>query len=179
MKSFIAFIVIVFIHYNIYAQDRFVERSTDVLSVVPSMTGLCVAIVNEDREGAVQLGLSTATTLASNYLLEAVIRKDRPDGSGHHSFPSTHTAVAFDGSSFLMRRYGWKWGVPAYVVSTYVAWGRVHADKHDVWDVIGGAALGAGAALVYTRPFVKNSDITIAPASFNRDAYGVYFAMRF
>ena len=57
--------------------------------------------------------------------------------------------AAFDGATFLMRRYGWKWGVPAYAVSCYVAWGRVHANKHDWWDVLGGAAIGAGADAVY------------------------------
>ena len=32
-----------------------------------------------------QLGLSTATCLALNYGLELCIKKDRPDGTGHHA----------------------------------------------------------------------------------------------
>lgn len=161
------------------AQSKFVERSTDVLSLAPSATGLCVALANHDTEGLKQLGLSTATCLAVNYGLELCIKKDRPDGTGHHAFPSTHTAVAFNGSSFLMRRYGWKWGVPAYVVSTYVAWGRVHSDRHDWWDVLGGAAIGAGSAFLFTRPFVKDVDISIAPTSFGDQAYGVTATIQF
>ena len=129
---------------NAMAQDKFVERSTDVLCVVPTLTGLCAAVV-----------------------------KDRPDGTGRHAFPSTHTALAFNGSSFLMKRYGWKWGVPAYAISAYVAWGRTHADKHDWWDVLGGAALGAGAALIFTHEFTKDTDITIAPAVINGNAKGL------
>lgn len=158
---------------NAMAQDKFVERSTDVLCVVPTLTGLCAAIVNEDKKGAVELGLSTATALVANYALEAAITKDRPDGTGRHAFPSTHTALAFNGSSFLMKRYGWKWGVPAYAISAYVAWGRTHADKHDWWDVLGGAALGAGAALIFTHEFTKDTDITIAPAVINGKAKGL------
>ena len=161
------------------AHSKFVERSTDVLCLAPSATGLCVAIANHDTQGMKQLGLSTATCLALNYGLELCIKKDRPDGTGHHAFPSTHTAVAFNGSSFLMRRYGWQWGVPAYVASTYVAWGRVHSYRHDWWDVLGGAAIGAGSAFLFTRPFVKDVDISIAPTSFGDQAYGVTATIQF
>ena len=158
---------------NAKAQGKFVERSTDVLSIVPTMTGLCMAIVNEDKKGAVELGLSTATALVANYALEAAIKKDRPDGTGSHAFPSTHTLLAFNGSTFMIKRYGWKWGVPAYAVSAYVAWGRTHADKHDWWDVLGGAALGAGAALIYTHKFSKATDVTIAPVVLDGEAKGL------
>ncbi len=161
------------------AQSRFVQRSTDVLCLVPSATGLVKAIVEKDRKGILQLGLGSATTLAVNYGLEAAVRKDRPDGTGHHAFPSTHTAVAFNGASFLLRRYGWKWGVPAYAVSAYVAWGRVHARRHDWWDVLGGAAIGAGSAFIYTRPFVRNVDLSISPASFGTDACGLMATLQF
>lgn len=164
---------------SVSAQSKFVKRSTDVLCLAPSTTGLVKAIVEKDKKGILQLGLSSATTLALNYGLEAVIEKDRPDGTGHHAFPSTHTAVAFDGASFLMRRYGWKWGVPAYAVATYVAWGRVHAKRHDWWDVLGGAAIGAGSAFIYTRPFVKNMDLSISPASFGNDACGLTASLQF
>ena len=161
------------------AQSKFVQRTTDVLCLVPSATGLVKAVMENDRKGIVQLGLSSATTLVVNYGLEAAIRKDRPDGDGHHAFPSTHTAVAFDGASFLMQRYGWKWGVPAYAVSAYVAWGRVHANRHDWWDVLGGAVIGAGSAFIYTRPFMHNMDLSIAPASFGNDAKGVMAMIQF
>lgn len=161
------------------AQSDFVKRSTDVLCLVPSATGLVKAIVEKDKKGILQLGLSSATTLAVNYGLEACIKKDRPDGTGHHAFPSTHTAVAFDGASFLMRRYGWKWGVSAYALSAYVAWGRVYAKRHDWWDVLGGAALGAGCAFIYTRPFVKNTDISIMPATFGQDGKGLMAVVEF
>ena len=161
------------------AQQKAVKRTTDVLCLVPSATGLVKAIVEKDKKGILQLGLSSATTLALNYGLEACIKKDRPDGQGHHAFPSTHTAVAFDGASFLTRRYGWRWGLPAYALSAYVAWGRVYSKRHDWWDVLGGAALGAGSAFIFTRPFARKMDISIAPASFGEQGGGLDVAIRF
>lgn len=161
------------------ASDKWVKRSTDALCLAPSATGLCVAIANHDTEGIKQLGLSTATCLAVNYGLELCIRKERPDGTGHHAFPSNHTAVAFNGTTFLMRRYGWKWGVPAAVVSSYVAWGRVHADRHDWWDVLGGAAIGAGSAWLFSRPFVKNVDVSVTPSVLGENTYGLTATIQF
>lgn len=165
--------------FQIHANDDALKRTTDVLCIVPDATALGVAIAKHDTEGLKQLGLSTATCLAVNYGLELCIRKDRPDGSGHHAFPSTHTAVAFNGSTFLMKRYGWQWGVPAYVVSSFVAWGRVHTDRHDWWDALGGAAIGAGSAFIFTRPFIKDVDVTISPTTMGDRAYGLTATIQF
>ncbi len=161
------------------AEDKGLRHTTDVLCLLPDATALGVTIAKHDTEGMKQLALSTATCLAVNYGLELCIRKDRPDGTGHHAFPSTHTAVAFNGSTFLMKRYGWKWGVPAYVVSSFVAWGRVKTDRHDWWDVLGGAAIGAGSAFIFTRPFVKDVDVAISPTTFGDRAYGLTATIQF
>ena len=165
--------------FNGMAGDKFVKRSTDALCIAPSATGLCIAIAKHDKESIKQLGLSTATCLAVNYGLELCISKDRPDGTGHHAFPSTHTAVAFNGTTFLMKLYGWKGGVPAAVVSTYVAWGRVHADRHDWWDVLGGAAIGAGSAWIFSRPFTQDVEVNISPTTFGDRAYGFTATIQF
>ena len=172
-------ILLVFAGLQASADDKFLRHTTDVLCLAPDATALGLAIARHDKEGLKQLGLSTATCLAVNYGLELCIHKDRPDGTGHHAFPSTHTAVAFNGSTFLMRRYGWKWGVPAYVVSSFVAWGRVHTDRHDWWDALGGAAIGAGTAFIFTRPFVKDVDVAISPTTFGDRAYGLTATIQF
>jgi membrane-associated phospholipid phosphatase len=161
------------------AQAQFVEKSTSVLCLVPSATAAVNTIARHDRKGLLQLALSSATCIAINYGLEAAITKERPDGTGKHAFPSTHTAAAFNGATFLTIRYGWKWGVPAYALATYVGWGRIYSDRHDIWDVLGGAALGAGTALIFTRPFkTQNAEISISP-TFGSGKYGISAAMRF
>ena len=164
---------------SVHAGDDFVKKSTDVLCLAPDATGLCLALAKHDTEGLKQLGLSTATCLAVNYGLELCIKKDRPDGTGHHAFPSTHTAVATNGTTFLWKRYGWQWGVPAYVLSSFVAWGRVHTDRHDWWDVLGGAAIGVGSAFIFTRPFMKDVDLTISPTALNDNTYGLTATLTF
>ena len=161
-----------------HAND-FVKKSTDVLCLLPDATALGVAIAKHDTEGLKELGLSTATCLAVNYGLELCIRKERPDGTGHHAFPSTHAAVAFNGTTFLWKRYGWQWGVPAAAVSSYVAWGRVHSDRHDWWDVLGGTAIGVGSAWLFSRPYVKDVEIAISPTTFGDHSYGLTATIQF
>lgn len=72
----------------------------------PTATAALAAIVKHDKKGFLQLTLGSATSLAVNCGLELAIKKERPDGSDHHAFPSTHTTVAFSGATYLMRRYG-------------------------------------------------------------------------
>lgn len=168
---------------DIHAQQSFVKNTSDVLCLAPAATGLVKAIAEKDKDGVVQLGLSTATAIALNYGINACVRKNRPamplhpDWSDHHAFPSTHAMAAFDGATFLMRRYGWQWAVPAYVASTYVAWGRTYTNHHDCWDVIAGALVGTGAALIYTRPFMKNLDLAVTPVALEDNGVGVHVCL--
>ena len=75
------------------ASDDALKYTTDILCLAPDATALAVAIAKHDTQGLKQLGLSTATCLVVNYGLELCIKKDRPDGTGHHAFPSTHNGV--------------------------------------------------------------------------------------
>jgi membrane-associated phospholipid phosphatase len=77
-------------------------------------------------------------------------RRERPDASNNHSFPSGHTASAFATASVLSRHLGWKAGVPAYGFATYVAMSRMAANKHHMSDVIMGAAVGLAAGRAVT-----------------------------
>ena len=184
MKNFISIISFVLLLISnvcpeLCAQTKHrVDKSTDFLSVVPATTGIVIAFCKKDYTGLKQLALSGASSIAANYLLELSIKKDRPDGSGHHAFPSTHTAVSFSGAAYLQRRYGWKWGGPAFAISVYVGWGRIFAKKHDIWDVLAGAAIGAGTGYIYTRPFASKANLSIAPTVVNNNP-GIYLSACF
>ena len=125
------------------AQNRkTIETTTDILMFITPVAGFAGSLAIGDYQGTKQIIFSGAMNMAMTYALKYVIRKERPDHSDHHAFPSSHTSVSFQGASFIQRRYGWKFGLPAYLLSAYVGWGRTYAKKHDWWDIIGGAAIG-------------------------------------
>lgn len=158
---------------NAFGQHTFLKRSTDVACLLPAAAGVAFGIYADDKQGLFQLGLSEASTLAVNYALELCIRKKRPDGTGNHAFPSTHTAIAFAGASYLQKRYGWQFGVPAYAVAGFVAWGRVKAERHDVWDVLAGAAIGTTCGLLLTHRYSPTCTMTAAPMVTPEGAQGI------
>ena len=162
------------------AQSRkAVETSTDVAMFAPAAVGAGVALLKGDSKGLLQLGESLVASVAVSYALKYTVKKERPDGSDAHSFPSNHTGFSFAGATFLQKRYGWKWGLPAFLVSGYVAWGRVYAKRHDVWDVLAGAAIGVGSGLLFTTPFAKEHDVVVSPALGTDGGYGVYLSFKF
>jgi len=92
--------------------------------------------------------LAEGMTLAMKH----AVRRDRPEGSGY-AFPSGHTTVTFASATVLQRHFGWKTGVPAYLVAAYVGMSRVQMKRHNFSDVAMGAALGivAGHAVTLGR----------------------------
>jgi membrane-associated phospholipid phosphatase len=58
--------------------------------------------------------------------------------------------VTFASATVLQRHVGWKAGIPAYAVASYVALSRVQMQKHYLSDVAFGAALGILAARTVT-----------------------------
>lgn len=177
--------MLLFLSHGLNAQElevsgsrKAVRTSGDVLVFVTPVAGLATILAMQDWQGLKQGALAGATTLGVTYALKYIVKKERPDHSDNHSFPSMHTSVSFTGAAFIQRRYGWKWGVPAYLLSTYVGWSRVYGKKHDWWDVAAGAAIGAGSAYIFTRPFARKHNLSISPVA-GDGHYGVYASMSF
>ena len=185
MKSIICFLTALCLAFSIQAQEiavtgsrKAVRTSGDVGAILLPVAGLTAILINKDWEGLKQGVFAGATTLGVTYALKYIVKKDRPDHSDNHSFPSMHTSVSFTAAAFIQRRYGWKWGLPAYILSTYVGWSRVYGKKHDWWDVAAGAAIGAGSSYIFTRPFAKKHELTISPVA-GDGHYGFYASMKF
>ncbi len=97
-----------------------------------------------------QLIRANLMTQALTHGLKVTTHRLRPDGTGL-SFPSGHSATSFAAATVLQRRYGWKAGVPAYALASYVAASRVNDRRHFASDVIFGAGLGIAVGLTVTR----------------------------
>lgn len=157
---------------------KHIRTSGDIMAGVIPAACLATTLALQDWEGLKQGAFSGVLTLGVSCGLKYLVDKERPDRSNDRSFPSLHTGVSFTGAAFLQRRYGWKWGAPAYALASYVGWSRVYSKKHDWWDVTAGVAMGIGSAYLFTKPFAQKHNLTIAPVVGDHQM-GVYASFYF
>ena len=139
--------------------------STDVVAVALPLATLAGVLIAKDWQGLKQAAFTAVAAGGATLILKYAVSEQRPDFSNYHSFPSMHSSVTFATAAFLQRRYGWKFGAPAYALATYTAVGRVLAKKHHWWDCVAGAAIGAGSAYIFTRPWAKKHELAVMPAA--------------
>jgi membrane-associated phospholipid phosphatase len=130
--------------------------ATDILDGVVPLAGLAVAYFKDDTEGQKQWLRNICVNQGLTWALWPIFNQtslgERPNGDPRNSFPSGHVSLVMSGATFLDRRYGWRWGVPAYVASAYVAYVRVDENKHHWRDVIASAVLSYGVAMLFVTP---------------------------
>jgi membrane-associated phospholipid phosphatase len=130
------------------------EISSSVITGVVPLGALAYAYAIDDTEGEkewfrsilVSQFLNTAARVAFNPSLGR-----RPNGH-QYGFPSGHVAFVTSGAAFLQDRYGWQFGVPAYLLAGYVASERVRDDHHYWRDVIAAGALSFGVSKLFVTP---------------------------
>jgi membrane-associated phospholipid phosphatase len=100
-------------------------------------------LIGNGRLAAVGADLVSANLVAQTLTIgmKTAVRRGRPDGT-EFSFPSGHASTTFAAATVLQRHFGWKAGVPAYAMASYVAASRIHDKRHFLSDVTFGAAVG-------------------------------------
>ncbi len=138
---------------NVFSQNETVKTSGDVILFVLPIAAIGSTLIHKDKKGTWQFAKGFLVNGAVSYGLKAIINKERPDGSNSNSFPSGHTSITFQSASFIQKRYGWKYGIPAYLLSSFTGYSRLNADKHDIVDILAGAAIGIGSTYLFTTPY--------------------------
>lgn len=130
------------------------ETSGNVLHILIPASALVGSLYYEnDFEGAIQSAKSGVVSRLAVEGLKHSFPNERPDHSGDDSFPSGHAADTFAAATFVQRRYGWRWAIPAYIGAGYVAYTRVEGDKHETEDVLAGALIGIGSAYYFSERY--------------------------
>ncbi len=95
--------------------------------------------------------------------LKYTTRRERPDGSSKNSFPSGHAADTFAFATALERHLNWKFSVPAYVFSSYVAMSRLPANRHWLSDVVFGSSVGIISGRTVTGHELNKYHVQLVP----------------
>jgi membrane-associated phospholipid phosphatase len=117
--------------------------------------------------------------------LKVAVGRERPNQQDNKSFPSGHTSNAFALAAVAERHYGWKLGVPAYLLAGLVGASRLNEDKHWLSDVMAGATLGYVVGRTVVRVNSRALDhgaatttLTVTPI-LGRRARGVQMSLSF
>ncbi len=156
MRLFFISTLFVLSGFHLFGQnEQAIERSGDVLMLaLPGAAFASTFVWKDDQKAPIRVIETMVVSASTTYLLKYTTNKTRPNGEPY-AFPSGHTSNAFAGAGIIYKRYGWKAGIPSMLLASYTGWTRVHANKHDWWDVLGGAVVGTGSALLFTKPYQK------------------------
>jgi membrane-associated phospholipid phosphatase len=154
LRCSVLIILFLFLASSAFAGSDDMDTAGDVGLVLIPAAAAGATLAKKDCQGGKQLFLSLLAAAAVTEGLKAVVHERRPNG-GDHSFPSGHASISFAGASYLQIRYGWPYGIPAFLAAAFGGYGRVEADEHWTKDVLGGAAIGIASGWIFTSRFRK------------------------
>lgn len=165
-----------------HLQNGFLDRLMPIVTAFGDMGILWVAVAvvisakSKYRKCSLTMLIGMILgVVIGNFALKNIIRRERPcwivdltsmliENPDDFSFPSGHTMSSFIASTILMH-YDKRLGIPAVGVSLLIAFSRMYLYVHFPTDVIGGALIGIGIAIMtisLTNKYVfKNSDCKI------------------
>jgi len=142
------------------------ELAADILTGLVPLGALGMTWVEDDPEGRKQWMWSTGTSLAINTALRVGFNEtswgERPNGHPY-GFPSGHTSFIASGAAFLSERYGWRYGVPAYLATAYVGWVRVDTGHHRWRDIVSATALSWAVSHWLVTPYDEDPNTSLMP----------------
>jgi membrane-associated phospholipid phosphatase len=154
------------------AADKFFKPGK-YIGQTPTLIGVSLGVYAygriKDEPRVSHLGMDLVRAMVVNEALtqglKYTVRRERPDLSDRHSFPSGHASTTFAIATALERHLGWKGAVPVYVFSSYVATSRLHDNRHYLSDVIFGATVGIISGRTVTRHGSSGYTTDIVPVN--------------
>lgn len=133
-------------HDGIFMND---EESTRLGVVGSGVLGVSIAVAQlfYDQENGLMHARAIALTSVNHLIIALIALRERPGNRGDYlpfksSFPSGHAASAFASATSLSYAYGWKAGVPAFLIASSISIARISENAHWLSDIVAGASLG-------------------------------------
>ena len=177
MKKLFILGVLLILSHSTYSQNKALETSGDVLLITMPVVAAGTTLLIGDKKGSLQFAKGFLVNQVITLSLKVVIEKDRPNMENRDAFPSGHTSTTFQSASFIQKRYGWKYGIPAYLLAGITGYSRIDSDHHDFTDVLAGAIIGVGSSYLFTTPYQKeHMELTFSSA---KGDYMIGFRFKF
>jgi len=160
------------------ATNKALRNTGNYLLIALPATAIGVSLAHDgDWKGLGQFALAAGLTVGSAYALRSAVRIRRPDGSDMDSFSPPDVALADSSASYLWQRYGWHYGVPAYIARAIVSYALSDAKKNHWYDTLASSALSFGFNYALVTPYrARRYGFSVQP---EQGGASVHFAMQF
>ena len=164
MLNLLVVLINLLIIANANASDKTIEHSGDIIQVAIPLTAITAAYFAQNENTPDNLKYSQfiksfAYGLATVHALKIVTNKSRPNFTDNRSFPSGHAFAAFSGASYINSRFGYAYGIPAFVFASWVGYSRINVKAHFAGDVLAGASI----AFLFNQFFTDEVSLKVAP----------------
>jgi membrane-associated phospholipid phosphatase len=159
-------IIIVFLFYGVLYAKSNTEKIGDFLTFAIPAVAYGSTFYMDDAEGREQFYWAYGTAMTTTVVLKYSIKEKRPDNNDRDSFPSGHTASAMTGATFIHKRYGFKYAIPAYIGAIYTGYSRIQVNRHHPHDVVVGAIIGAAASWYFVDPMKKLNIVPVIDSGY-------------
>ena len=163
-------ILILILNSILFAKSSKIEKGGDIVQLLIPSIAYASTFYMEDEKGRDEFYKSFFSTFATTHILKRTVRERRPNKSNNLSFPSGHTSASFQGATFIHKRYGIKYAIPAYIGASFVGYSRVYGDEHYTHDVLAGAIIGSGFSYYFTSAY-KIKGMNILPIVYNSNNF--------
>jgi len=141
---------------------KFITNSVSPMSIGAPIAVLGIGIIQKDsslKSKGIFMVEAFCVNAFTTTALKLAFKRDRPfvtypfldkqADAGSYSFPSGHTSTAFNlATSLSMAFPKWYVIVPSYVYACAAGYSRMHLGVHYPSDVLAGALVGAGSAIL-------------------------------
>jgi hypothetical protein len=141
-------------------------RVADFGKTAMPIAALGISLIKTDWLGAALSQALAHGLYVANGKFEHKIDKKRPCGCSG-AFPSGHMIMYASSASYLHYRYGWQYGLPAYVATLGFSYDRVRNKAHSWGDMLGTFAIVNLITYIVTPRF--NCEVEYLPPFCSED----------
>lgn len=116
----------------------------NIVTIALPVTAIGITLLHDDWRGLGEFAVSTTLTVGSAYVIRQIVRQRRPDHSDFHSLTPPDVALVDSSADYLWSRYGWRYGIPAYLASAVVGYALTDQKKNHWYDTLASGALAFG-----------------------------------
>ncbi len=122
------------------------RKAANIVTIALPVAAIGVSLLHHnDWKGMEEFAVSAGLTVGSAFLIRQIVRNKRPGNTtDFHSLTPPDLALADASSDYLWSRYGWRYGVPAYLASAFVSYALTDAKKNHWYDTLASGALAFG-----------------------------------